>query len=268
MENFDNFYKIENFYSSSTTSSGTSTTSGGSATSSSGSATSSSGSATSSGNPMNSNPLNGLDNKAKILKTILISILYDIINKEKKRLETIKQSQNKQIDNNSVNNDGLNDLNNKNKRLIEINTNISRKKEYVLYILKIILIIVGVLVIIPILKKLGILSKKLALMLMGVIVLIILIVSYYLLYIRIETRDNNKFDNYLFANPNSEEILKSKLNVELSEVDQARCSAFDELESNKTDIDGDKVSQFIDDNMPDDSKQKCVDEYHTTPSSL
>lgn len=171
-----------------------------------------------------------------------ISKNYDEIKEIKKKmiekndeLKILKNSQNNLIDKENVSKSELNDLNNTNKRLIEINMNLARRKEYMIKMLQIILIVLCVFILIPILKKLRVLNLKMALGIWGTLVLVLLLVSVYLLYFRINNRDKSKFDEYLFANPNSEEILKSKLNVELSDSELARCEINEEMNPNDED---------------------------------
>jgi hypothetical protein len=117
-----------------------------------------------------------------------------------------------------------------NKRLVEINANKERKLNFILFILKITLVISGCLIVIPLLQKLNILNKKLSLMIWCVSVLVLLLVVLYFIYFKDYNRDPNDFNKFNFMNPGDEEIAKSKLNVDLSETDKARCQAFSELE--------------------------------------
>ena len=154
------------------------------------------------------------------------------------------------------NNDKLDDIDNINmtsKRHIEINMNIIRKKEYIIKIFKIMLIVVVLLLLIPILSKVGGLSKTSALMIWGVFVFIILLVMLYLVYYKNVSKDKNDYNKFNFVNPNSQEVARSKLNVDLSETDQARCQAFADVQD-IYDTNEINVSEFAEYKTKDDSK--------------
>tara|TARA_B110001469_G_scaffold118769_1_gene125793 strand:- start:453 stop:1259 length:807 start_codon:yes stop_codon:yes gene_type:complete len=156
-------------------------------------------------------------------------IIIDTHNKIKD-LREIEEHHNSLMMNN---NDKLSDIDNVNmtsKRHIEINMNIIRKKEYMIKIFKIMLIVVVVLVIIPILSKAGIIDKNIAIMIWGLVIFIILLVMLYLVYYKNVSKDKNDYNKFNFVNPNSQEVARSKLNVDLSETDQARCQAFAEVQ--------------------------------------
>ena len=53
----------------------------------------------------------------------------------------------------------------------------------------------------------------------------------YLVYYKNVSKDKNDYTKLNFINPNSQEVARSKLNVDLSESDQARCQAFSEVQS-------------------------------------
>lgn len=131
-----------------------------------------------------------------------------------------------------------NNINNKtderetNKRLVEIKLNKDRKTNYILNVLKISIIIIGCLVVIPILVKLKILKKMIGLGIFAVCLLIIVCVILYFAYFKNYNRDANNFSKFNFKNPDSKEIARSKINVDLSEADQARCQAFSEIQAN------------------------------------
>ena len=139
------------------------------------------------------------------------------------------------------------------KRHIEINMNIIRKKEYIIKIFKIMLIVVVLLLLIPILSKVGGLSKTSALMIWGVFVFIILLVMLYLVYYKNVSKDKNDYNKFNFVNPNSQEVARSKLNVDLSETDQARCQAFADVQD-IYDTNEINVSEFAEYKTKDDSK--------------
>ena len=68
-----------------------------------------------------------------------------------------------------------------------------------------------------------------------------IIVILYYVYIHINNRDKNNFNKFNFQNPNSELITKSKINVDLSDEDYARCKAFEEV---NTEYDTNSVTNF------------------------
>jgi hypothetical protein len=143
-----------------------------------------------------------------------------------------------------------------NKRLIEIKINKGRRLEYIMNILKICLVIAGCMVVFPILNKLNILNKNTAFIIWGVCTVIMIIVILYYVYIHINNRDKNNFNKFNFQNPDSELIAKSKINVDLSEEDYARCKAFEEV---NTEYDQDYVNDFnIQEYITPDLEQKCT----------
>jgi len=156
------------------------------------------------------------------------------------------------------NNDKLDDIDNINmtsKRHIEINMNIIRKNEYIIKIFKIMLIVVVVLLLIPILSKVGTINKTTSIMIWGLFVFIILLVMLYLVYYKNISKDKNDYNKFNFINPNSQEVARSKLNVDLSETDQARCQAFAEVQDiyDTNDI---QASEF--DEYKNNDTSKCL----------
>ena len=142
-----------------------------------------------------------------------------------------------------------------NKRLIEIKINKGRRLEYIMNILKICLVIAGCMVVFPILNKLSILNKNTTFIIWSICTLIMILVILYYVYIHINNRDRNNFNKFNFQNPNSELISKSKINVDLSESDYARCKAFEEV---NTEYDPDSVINFsIDDYITKNPVSTC-----------
>jgi len=76
------------------------------------------------------------------------------------------------------------------------------------------------------------LKKKIGLILFAVCLLVIVCVILYFAYFKNYNRDAHNFSKFNFKNPDSKEIARSKINVDLSESDQARCQAFSEIQSN------------------------------------
>jgi len=157
-----------------------------------------------------------------------IMMMHDNVNKLKK----IKEQQNKQIKNNNNSIEDINDINVTNRRLIEINLNIIKKREYAIKILQYSLIGIVILIIVPLLYKFNVIDKNTGLIIWGILVSIIVLGLIYVLYFKIRNRDVNNFSKFNFINPNSEEVARSKLNVDLSDSDQARCQAFSEIQDN------------------------------------
>ena len=143
-----------------------------------------------------------------------------------------------------------------NKRLIEIKINKGRRLEYIMNMLKICLVIAGCMVIFPILNKLNILDKNTAFIIWTICTVIMIIVILYYVYIHINNRDRNNFNQFNFQNPDSELIAKSKINIDLSEEDYARCKAFEEV---NTEHDPDSINDFnVDAYITPSLEQKCT----------
>jgi len=159
--------------------------------------------------------------------------------KDYKRQKEVLDFYNNQVSKNHNNLVEIKDENVTNKRLVEINTNKSRKINYILYMLKICLIVVACLVVFPLLCKLGILDKMTSVIVWVICNIIILLVILYILYIKNYNREPNNFNKFSFINPTDDEVNKSKLNLEISDTDKARCQAFaeSELEYDTSDID-------------------------------
>jgi hypothetical protein len=157
--------------------------------------------------------------------------------KQNKDLNTLSEYKNNLSNNvKDMHNDAMT-----NKRLIEIKINQGRRLEYIMNMLKICLVVAGCMVVFPILNKLRIITKNTALIMWGVCTLIMILVILYYVYIHINNRDKNNFNQFNFQNPDAEIIAKSKINVDLSEEDYARCKAFEEV---NTEYDPDTVNNF------------------------
>ena len=157
--------------------------------------------------------------------------------KQNKDLNTLSEYKNNLSENaKDMHNDAMT-----NKRLIEIKINKGRRIEYIMNILKICLVISGCMIVFPILNKLNILNKNTAFIMWGICTLIMILVILYYVYIHINNRDKNNFNKFNFQNPDSELIAKSKINVDISEEDYARCKAFEEV---NTEYDTESVINF------------------------
>lgn len=150
-------------------------------------------------------------------------------NKEYKDLLSMQESQ---LSNNTVSLSMLNDLNMTGKRKIEINLNKSRQTNYNITILKIVLLVVGCLILIPILKRFDILSKKMGLIIWGASLVVIGLVYIYMVYIKNGNRNALDYNEYNFINPSDSQVAQSKMQLDLSENEQAKCQAFSELKAN------------------------------------
>jgi uncharacterized membrane protein len=128
-----------------------------------------------------------------------------------------------------------------NKRIIEIKLNKGRRMDYIMNLLKICLVVSGCMVIFPILNKLRIINKNMSFIMWSICTLIMILVILYYVYIHISNRDKNNFNKFNFQNPNSELIAKSKIDVDLSEEDYARCKAFEEV---NTEYDVETINNF------------------------
>ena len=178
-----------------------------------------------------------------------------------KKFKQIKMSTDHTKDQLSINDNNINEITDEretNKRLVEIKLNKDRKTDYILNVLKICIIIIGCLVVIPILVKLKILKKQIGLILFAVSILVIVCVILYFAYFKNYNRDANNFSKFNFKNPDSKEIARSKINVDLSESDQARCQAFSEIQAN---FDPDTINLNMDDYItktdPDADSGSC-----------
>jgi len=181
--------------------------------------------------------------------------------KELKLNKKIRDEYKSQVSNKQNNINSVKGEKHTNKRLVEINANKERKLNFILFILKITLVISGCLIVIPLLQKLNILNKKLSLMIWCVSVLVLLLVVLYFIYFKDYNRDPNDFNKFNFMNPGDEEIAKSKLNVDLSETDKARCQAFSELEES---VDASSINVDI---AKYKTKTQPVDETCPTPTA-
>jgi hypothetical protein len=148
-----------------------------------------------------------------------------------KSIRLTKEQNDYQLKKNRNNINEITDTRETNKRLVEIKLNKDRKTDFIFKVLKVCIIIIGCLIVIPIIVKLNILSKTTGLGIFATCIIIIILSILYVVYIKNYNRDANDFNKFNFNNPNSKEIARSKLNVDLSESDQARCQAFSEIEA-------------------------------------
>lgn len=160
----------------------------------------------------------------------------------------------KEIDKHRVIIDNLKDVNATSKRNIEININKSRRLHDTNKILMIVMIIVGVMVIVPIFKKFGLISLSVALGIWCVLLLIVLGYMVYELYMKRANVDELEYKKRNFAKPTDSEIAKSRALAQMNDKDKARCQAFSELEQ-ELDVPNIKldVSQYYSSNATPDS---------------
>jgi hypothetical protein len=136
-----------------------------------------------------------------------------------------------------------------NKRFIEITTNKNKITEFTLYLLKISLIVCACLLVFPILYKLKIMNKKITLMGWGACIFIMILIILYFVYLYNNNKNKNDFTKIDFPNPDASLIAQSKIDVDLSDGEKARCSAFAETQNegdldslNNFDVDNYKVT--------------------------
>ena len=136
----------------------------------------------------------------------------------------------KDIDRHRVIIDDLKAVNATTKRNIEINLNKSRRVHDTNKVLMIVMIIVGFMIIIPILKKAGVMSLNSAMGLWCVLLVAVLVYMSYELYVKRVNMDEVEYRKMNFAKPTDKEIAKSRALAQMRDKDKARCQAFAELE--------------------------------------
>jgi hypothetical protein len=148
----------------------------------------------------------------------------EILNENKKNLDTSFESKlEKHID--------QKDSYLTNKRFIEITNNKNKITEFTLYILKISLVVCACLLVFPILYKLKIMNKKITLIGWGVCIFIMLLITLYFVYLYNKNKNKNDFTKINFPNPDASLISQSKIDIDLSDGEKARCSAFAEIQN-------------------------------------
>ena len=124
----------------------------------------------------------------------------------------------------------LKSLNETTKREVEINMFKTRKLQDTNKVLMIVLLTVGVLVIFPLLSKLGIIPVTISMGIWAVGLIGILGFMAYKLYFTDMNRDQLEYAKYNFNKPSDQEIAKSRAIAQMNDKDKARCQAFSELE--------------------------------------
>ena len=94
----------------------------------------------------------------------------------------------------------------------------------------IVLLTVGVLVIFPLLSKLGLIPLTVGMGVWAVGLIGILGFMAYKLYFTDMNRDQLEYAKYNFNKPSDEEVAKSRAIAQMNDKDKARCQAFSELE--------------------------------------
>ena len=133
-----------------------------------------------------------------------------------KSMEKLNTDLDSQLSDNRVTLSELQNLNETKKRKIEINLNTAKRIENQIKYLKIALIVIGLFLLFPVLSKLGLFSKKVALMLYSISLFILLIYLYVAIYVKDAHRDDIMFKEYNFQKPTDENVAKSKMLVEMS----------------------------------------------------
>ena len=124
----------------------------------------------------------------------------------------------------------LKSLNETTKREVEINMFKTRKLLNTNKVLMIVLLTVGVLVIFPLLSKLGLIPLTFGMGVWAVGLIGILGFMAYKLYFTDMNRDQLEYAKYNFNKPSDEEVAKSRAIAQMNDKDKARCQAFSELE--------------------------------------
>jgi hypothetical protein len=135
-----------------------------------------------------------------------------------------------EIDRHRVVIEDLKATNSTSKRNIEINLNKSRRVADTNNVLMIVMIIIGLMIIIPILKKAKLIPLTAALGIWVVLLLVVLGYMVYELYMKRANYDELEYKKRNFAKPTDKEIAKSRALAQMSNKDKARCQAFSELE--------------------------------------
>ena len=126
--------------------------------------------------------------------------------------------------------ESLKALNETTKREIEISMYKTNKLKDTNKVLMIVLIVVGVLIVFPLLSKLGVLPMTLGIGIWILALVGLLGFMTYKLYFTEMNRDQLEYAKYNFNKPTDEEIAKSRAIAQMSDKDKARCQAFSELE--------------------------------------
>lgn len=163
-----------------------------------------------------------------IYRMQMVDIKSSNLDKKSKRdqLKNLRQD----IDRHRVIIEDLKAVNATSKRNIEINLNKTRRMEDTNKVLMIVMILIGIMIIVPILKKTEILPLNISLGIWCVLLLIILGYMVYELYMKRANIDELEYKKRNFAKPTDKEIAKSRAMAQLSDKDKARCQAFSELE--------------------------------------
>ena len=145
------------------------------------------------------------------------------IKREKKRKEKEIKDKQKKIND-------LKSLNDTSKREVEINLNKIRRMRDTNFVLMVVMIVIGCLIIIPIISKLGLVPKGIAIGIWAVALLILLGYMAYSLYFTDMNRDDLDYNKFNWKKPSDKEVALSKAKATLNDSDKARCQAFAELE--------------------------------------
>ena len=174
--------------------------------------------------------------------------------REKKRMK--KEIEDKQ---NKIND--LKSLNDTSKREVEINLNKIRRMRDTNFVLMVVMIVIGCLIIIPIISKVGLVPKGIAIGIWAVALLILLGYMAYSLYFTDMNRDDLDYNKYNWNKPSDKEVALSKAKATLNDSEKARCQAFAELEEEleipNVDKDVIDVNNYISGTKPAD--KKCGD---------
>ena len=115
-------------------------------------------------------------------------------------------------------------------REVEINMNKIRRMRDTNFVLMVVMIVIGCLIIIPILSKLGLFSKGIAIGIWAIILLVLLGYMTYTLYFKEMNRSETDYQKYYFDKPTDKQVAMSKAKATLNDSEKARCQAFQELD--------------------------------------
>ena len=148
---------------------------------------------------------------------------------EMERAEELIEEQRKSAQHDETIMNEINGLNLTNKRKINIENFAFEKTMYQLSFLKKVLIALGVLILLPILRIVGVIGKGLALTIYFVVLVVLILYGVYQLYYKSLNRDENDFNKFNFGKPDEKQVLMSRLNSRMSEADRQRCMEMEEV---------------------------------------
>ena len=176
----------------------------------------------------------------------------------KSDLESKIKEQEKELQKKKVALNQIQNLDDTNKRYIEMNLNMARKKEYQIKQIQVLLIGVGILTIFPIIKKFNVMPAQLLVIIWLLCLILLSSFVIFMMFIKDANRDDDKFDEYNFKKPTDEQIARSKMLSEMSRKEKARCQKMQELDYDfdPSDINLD-ISKYTDLDKQSSSQKQC-----------